>query len=80
MNWITVKAAKQKGKDVPVGTKGSGDVPASLVGKVSFMPEEAKSESDDKMTKDQIAAKLKELGIEFNPADKKEVLAALLTQ
>lgn len=37
------------------------------------------SDKDDgKMTKDQIAAKLKELGIEFNPADKKEVLAALL--
>ena len=36
-------------------------------------------DQDDKpMTKDQIAAKLKELGIEFNPADKKEVLAALL--
>lgn len=51
MNWITVKAAKQKGKDVPVGTKGSGDVPASLVGKVSFMPEEADKEKTAKATK-----------------------------
>lgn len=82
MKWITVKKANAKGKAIPLGTKGEGDVPASLVGKVQFLPEEAKSEGeeegDGKMTKDQIAAKLKELGIEFNPADKKEVLAALL--
>lgn len=37
MQWITNKPAYSLGKPVPVGTKGEGDVPAHLVGKVSFL-------------------------------------------
>ena len=48
MKWITVKKANAKGKPVPLGTKGEGDVPASLVGKVQFLPEEAKPEEEAK--------------------------------
>ena len=37
MQWMTVKPATSGGKPVPIGTKGEGEVPAHLVGKVSFL-------------------------------------------
>lgn len=37
MQWITCKKAYALGKEIPLGTKGEGDVPAHLVGKVSVL-------------------------------------------
>lgn len=55
MHWITNKPAYSLGKPVPVGTKGEGDVPAHLVGKVSFLivatPQEEPAQSEQKPKK-----------------------------
>ena len=37
MQWLTTKPATSNGEPVPVGTKGEGEVPAHLIGKVSFL-------------------------------------------
>lgn len=37
MQWITCKKAFALGKEIPLGTKGEGEVPAHLVGKVSVL-------------------------------------------
>lgn len=52
MQWLTTKPATSNGEPVPVGTKGEGEVPAHLVGKVSFLivatPQaEAEAEQED---------------------------------
>ena len=55
MQWMTVKPATSGGKPVPIGTKGEGEVPAHLVGKVSFLvvatPQEDSESDEDKPTK-----------------------------
>lgn len=77
MKWITVKKANAKGKPVPLGTKGEGDIPASLVGKVQFLPEEAKADID-LTDKKAVVAELERLKIEFDGRKGVEELAALL--
>lgn len=37
MQWVTCKPATSGGQQIPLGTKGEGEVPAHLVGKVSFL-------------------------------------------
>lgn len=37
MQWVTCKPATAGGKQIPLGTKGEGEVPAHLVGKVSVL-------------------------------------------
>ena len=55
MQWMTVKPATSGGKPVQIGTKGEGEVPAHLVGKVSFLvvatPQEDSESDEDKPTK-----------------------------
>jgi hypothetical protein len=37
MQWITCKKAYANGKEIPLGTKGEGEVPSNLVGKVQVL-------------------------------------------
>jgi hypothetical protein len=37
MQWITCKKAYANGKEIPLGTKGEGEVPLNLVGKVQVL-------------------------------------------
>jgi len=72
--WVTIKAAKSGGKEVKLGTKGEGEIPLHLIGKVAILPTEAFDITDKK----QVTAKLKEIGIEFDGRKPVEELAALL--
>lgn len=74
MKWITIKAAKNLGKDVNIGTKGEGEIPLYLVGKVAVLPDEALDRTD----KDQVVAELERLGIEFDARKAVKELAELL--
>ena len=77
MKWITVKKANAKGKPVSLGTKGEGDVPASLVGKVQFLPEEAKP-ALDLTDKKSVVAELERLKIDHDAHKGLDDLVALL--
>lgn len=37
MQWITCKPASSLGKAIPIGTKGEGEIPLHLVGKVQVL-------------------------------------------
>ena len=37
MQWITCKKAFALGKEIPLGTKGEGEIPSNLVGKVQVL-------------------------------------------
>lgn len=37
MQWITCKKAHALGKEIPLGTKGEGEIPSNLVGKVQVL-------------------------------------------
>jgi hypothetical protein len=82
MNWQTNRKASAEGKAIALGTKGKGEVPAHLVGKVAFLQSEPESEeSNDKpLTKDDIIAELKALEVQFDSKANKDVLAALLDE
>lgn len=54
MQWITCKRATSMGEEIPVGTRGEGEVPAHLVGKVQVLitatpaePAEAEKPADE---------------------------------